>query len=49
MLHPERTSNGYRTYGSEAVRIVENIRLLLPPGSPRRTCCSSTAVCATSW
>uniref|UniRef100_UPI00138AE1CA IS5 family transposase n=1 Tax=Streptomyces sp. TR1341 TaxID=2601266 RepID=UPI00138AE1CA len=32
LLHPERTSNGYRTYGSEAVRIVENIRLLLAAG-----------------
>ncbi|MEU1001230.1 MerR family transcriptional regulator [Streptomyces tibetensis] len=32
LLHPERSSNGYRTYGTEAVRVVENIRLLLAAG-----------------
>ncbi|WP_320784546.1 MerR family transcriptional regulator [Streptomyces sp. CRN 30] len=32
LLHPERTSNGYRSYGSDAVRVVANIRLLLAAG-----------------
>ncbi|MER6030358.1 MerR family transcriptional regulator [Streptomyces sp. NPDC001851] len=32
LLHPERTSNGYRSYGREAVRVVRNIRLLLAAG-----------------
>ncbi|MEU6391656.1 MerR family transcriptional regulator [Streptomyces sp. NPDC046939] len=32
LLHPERTSNGYRVYGPDAVRVVENIRLLLAAG-----------------
>lgn len=32
LLHPERTSNGYRTYGPDAVQVVENIRLLLAAG-----------------
>ncbi|GAA4050424.1 MerR family transcriptional regulator [Streptomyces shaanxiensis] len=32
LLHPERTSNGYRVYGPDSVRVVENIRLLLAAG-----------------
>ncbi|MER8029365.1 MerR family transcriptional regulator [Streptomyces bauhiniae] len=32
LLRPERSANGYRDYGPEAVRLVENIRLLLASG-----------------
>ncbi|MGK4579929.1 MerR family transcriptional regulator [Kitasatospora sp. HPMI-4] len=32
LLEAERSANGYRTYGAEAVRVVENIRLLLAAG-----------------
>jgi DNA-binding transcriptional MerR regulator len=32
LLHPERSSNGYRNYPPDAVRVVENIRLLLAAG-----------------
>ncbi|GAA2424048.1 MerR family transcriptional regulator [Streptomyces glaucus] len=32
LLHPERSSNGYRTYPPDAVKVVENIRLLLAAG-----------------
>ncbi|WP_018546888.1 MerR family transcriptional regulator [Streptomyces sp. LaPpAH-108] len=32
LLRPERSANGYRSYGPDAVRVVENIRLLLASG-----------------
>ncbi|MFH8346654.1 MerR family transcriptional regulator [Streptomyces sp. NPDC018045] len=32
LLHPDRSTNGYRSYGDEAVRSVANIRLLLASG-----------------
>ncbi|MGW3340781.1 MerR family transcriptional regulator [Streptomyces sp. NPDC001009] len=32
LLRPARSANGYRDYGPEAVRVVENIRLLLASG-----------------
>ncbi|MFI2236118.1 MerR family transcriptional regulator [Streptomyces chrestomyceticus] len=32
LLRPERSANGYRSYGDEAVRSVANIRLLLACG-----------------
>ncbi|MGW4299577.1 MerR family transcriptional regulator [Streptomyces sp. NPDC004376] len=32
LLHPARSANGYRSYGPDAVRVVENIRLLLASG-----------------
>ncbi|NEY30634.1 MerR family transcriptional regulator [Streptomyces sp. PRKS01-65] len=32
LLHPERSPNGYRTYPPDAVKIVQNIRLLLAAG-----------------
>ncbi|MCK7621774.1 MerR family transcriptional regulator [Streptomyces sp. RS10V-4] len=32
LLRPDRTANGYRSYGEGAVRVVENIRLLLAAG-----------------
>ncbi|MEU9559268.1 MerR family transcriptional regulator [Streptomyces fumanus] len=32
LLHPERSSNGYRSYPPDAVKVVENIRLLLAAG-----------------
>ncbi|WP_079063745.1 MerR family transcriptional regulator [Streptomyces sp. NRRL F-4489] len=32
LLRPDRSANGYRTYGAGAVRVVENIRLLLAAG-----------------
>lgn len=32
LLRPRRSTNGYRTYGPEAVTVVENIRLLLAAG-----------------
>jgi DNA-binding transcriptional MerR regulator len=32
LLHPERSSNGYRNYPPDAVKVVENIRLLLAAG-----------------
>ncbi|MEU6038063.1 MerR family transcriptional regulator [Actinomadura sp. NPDC047616] len=32
LLRPERSANGYRTYGDDAVRVVANIRLLLAAG-----------------
>ncbi|MER6052584.1 MerR family transcriptional regulator [Streptomyces sp. NPDC020883] len=32
LLRPERSTNGYRSYGENAVRVVANIRLLLAAG-----------------
>lgn len=32
LLRPDRSANGYRSYGDGAVRVVENIRLLLAAG-----------------
>ncbi|MFF2806632.1 MerR family transcriptional regulator [Streptomyces sp. NPDC058000] len=32
LLRPERSANGYRSYGEGAVRVVANIRLLLAAG-----------------
>ncbi|UNO43412.1 MerR family transcriptional regulator [Streptomyces sp. MST-110588] len=32
LLRPDRSTNGYRSYGQGAVRVVENIRLLLAAG-----------------
>ncbi|MFC8824125.1 MerR family transcriptional regulator [Streptomyces sp. NPDC057137] len=32
LLRPVRAANGYRAYGDDAVRVVENIRLLLAAG-----------------
>ncbi|MFE7296622.1 MerR family transcriptional regulator [Streptomyces sp. NPDC057579] len=32
LLRPERSANGYRSYGESAVRVVANIRLLLAAG-----------------
>ncbi|MEK2476058.1 MerR family transcriptional regulator [Streptomyces noursei] len=32
LLRPERSTNGYRSYGESAVRVVANIRLLLAAG-----------------
>ncbi|MEU1054407.1 MerR family transcriptional regulator [Streptomyces sp. NPDC005876] len=32
LLHPERSANGYRSYPPDAVKLVENIRLLLAAG-----------------
>ncbi|MEU5031192.1 MerR family transcriptional regulator [Streptomyces milbemycinicus] len=32
LLRPDRSTNGYRSYGDDAVRVVENIRLLLAAG-----------------
>ncbi|MES4901512.1 MULTISPECIES: MerR family transcriptional regulator [unclassified Streptomyces] len=32
LLRPDRSTNGYRSYGDEAVRVVGNIRLLLAAG-----------------
>jgi DNA-binding transcriptional MerR regulator len=32
LIRPERSGNGYRDYGDDAVRVVANIRLLLAAG-----------------